>query len=108
MRRLSVVCLTLSALAFGLSQSAASGDDTHPADGDLYIHHHVYGPGRHKHEWYYARRGYYPYYYAGYWVPRAEMRYRHRYTYFGPKYRYYPAWGYGYVEPKADYHRWHR
>ena len=40
-------------------------------------------------------RGYYPYYGSGYWVPRAEMRYRYRYVYRGPKYRYYPAWGYG-------------
>ena len=39
-------------------------------------------------------RGYYPYYGSGYWVPRAEMRYRYRYKYVGPKYRYFPAWGY--------------
>jgi hypothetical protein len=45
--------------------------------------------------WYYRSRGYYPYYGSGYWVPRAEMRYRYRYVYRGPQYRYYPAWGYG-------------
>ena len=45
--------------------------------------------------WYYKSRGYYPYYGSGYWVPRAEMRYRYRYVYRGPQYRYYPAWGYG-------------
>lgn len=45
--------------------------------------------------WYYSQRGYYPYYNSGYWVPRAEMRYRYRYTYYGPKYQYNPAWGYG-------------
>jgi hypothetical protein len=45
--------------------------------------------------WYYDARGYYPYYGSGYWVPRAEMRYRYRYVYYGPQYRYYRAWGYG-------------
>ena len=45
--------------------------------------------------WYYGPRGYYPHYGSGYWVPRAEMRYRNRYIYDGPQYRYYPAWGYG-------------
>jgi len=44
--------------------------------------------------WYYRQKGYYPYYGSGYWVPRAEMRYRYRYIYVGPQYRYYPAWGY--------------
>jgi hypothetical protein len=44
--------------------------------------------------WCYKTRGYYPYYGSGYWVPRAEMRYRHRYHYRGPLYTYYPAWGY--------------
>jgi hypothetical protein len=45
--------------------------------------------------WYFKPRGYYPTYNNGYWVPRAEMRYRYRYVYRGPQYRYYPAWGYG-------------
>ena len=45
--------------------------------------------------WYYSQPRYYPYYGSGYWVPRAEMRYRYRYRYFGPQYRYFPAWGYG-------------
>jgi hypothetical protein len=45
--------------------------------------------------WCYKTRGYYPHYGSGYWVPRAEMRYRHRYFYRGPLYTYYPAWGYG-------------
>lgn len=49
--------------------------------------------------WYYRQPGYYPHYNSGYWVPRAEMRYRYRYQYYGPKFRYYPAWGY----PRADY-----
>ena len=46
--------------------------------------------------------GYYPNYGSGYWVPRAEMRYRYRYRYVGPQYRYYPAWGYG----AGSYRRW--
>jgi hypothetical protein len=45
--------------------------------------------------WYYRQPRYYPYYGSGYWVSRAEMRYRYRYKYVGPKYQYYPAWGYG-------------
>jgi hypothetical protein len=44
--------------------------------------------------WYYRERGYYLPNASGYWVPRADMRYRYRYKYVGPKYRYYPAWGY--------------
>jgi hypothetical protein len=44
--------------------------------------------------WCYQPRGYYGYYNSGYWVPRAEMRYRYRYQYQGPLYTYYPAWGY--------------
>jgi hypothetical protein len=44
--------------------------------------------------WCYKPRGYYGYYGSGYWVPRAEMRYRNRYEYRGPTYTYYPAWGY--------------
>ena len=44
--------------------------------------------------WCYKPRGYYGYYGSGYWVPRAEMRYRYRYQYRGPLYTYYPAWGY--------------
>lgn len=44
--------------------------------------------------WYYTQRGYYPNYDSGYWVPRAEMRYRYRYVYHGPRYQYVPAWGY--------------
>lgn len=53
--------------------------------------------------WYYNPRGYYPNYGSGYWVPRAEMRYRYRYVYRGPQYRYYPAWGYG---PATSGGRW--
>src|SRR5262245_12080577 len=45
--------------------------------------------------WSYSQRRHYPYYGSGYWVPRADMRYRYRYIYYGPQYRYYPAWGYG-------------
>lgn len=44
--------------------------------------------------WCYKQRGYYGYYGSGYWVPRAEMRYRYRYEYRGPLYTYFPAWGY--------------
>jgi len=44
--------------------------------------------------WCYKPRGYYGYYGSGYWVPRAEMRYRYRYEYRGPTYTYYPAWGF--------------
>jgi hypothetical protein len=44
--------------------------------------------------WHYSPRGYYLNYGSGYWVPRAEMRYRYRYIYYGPQYRYFPAWGY--------------
>lgn len=44
--------------------------------------------------WYYADRGYYPYYNSGYWVPREVMKTRYRYKYLGPRYRYHPAWGY--------------
>jgi hypothetical protein len=44
--------------------------------------------------WYYRQPGFYPYYHSGYWVPRADMRYRYRYVYKGPRYQYVPAWGY--------------
>jgi hypothetical protein len=43
--------------------------------------------------WCYKERGYYGYYGSGYWVSRADMRYRYRYQYRGPAYTYYPAWG---------------
>jgi hypothetical protein len=56
--------------------------------------------------WYYNRRGYYPYYGSGYWVPRAAMRYRYRYRYFGPQYRYHRAWGYGYADTCCRRWRW--
>ena len=44
--------------------------------------------------WYYSERGYYFPNGSGYWVSRAEIRYRYRYRYVGPTYRYQPAWGY--------------
>ena len=44
--------------------------------------------------WYYAPRGYYPYYGSDLWVPRQYMKTRYRYKYLGPRYRYYPGWGY--------------
>lgn len=44
--------------------------------------------------WYYAPRGYYPYYGSEMWVPRRYMKTRYRYKYLGPRYRYYPAWGF--------------
>ena len=43
--------------------------------------------------WYYKSRGYYPYYGSGYWVPRAEMRYRYRYVYRGPAVSLLPGLG---------------
>ena len=43
--------------------------------------------------WYYRQPGYYPYYASGYWVPRAEMRYRYRYVYRGPRFQYVPGVG---------------
>ena len=54
--------------------------------------------------WYYNSLGYYPYYNSGYWVPRAEMRYRCRYVYYGLQYRYYRSWGYGF--PATYCRRW--
>jgi len=56
-----------------------------------------HGPRLYRYDprsWCYKPRGYYPYYGSGYWVPRADMRYRYRYVYRGPLYSYYPAWGY--------------
>jgi hypothetical protein len=48
--------------------------------------------------WYYSQPRYYPSYASGYWVPRAEMRYRYRYKYIGPKYQYFPALGYDWCQ----------
>lgn len=131
MRPRLILALAAIALGVGLSQPAVAGgllhDDTHAygGEGDTYVHHHVQAPSRVRHvyhyhkaaprhlhvvhgggdpyAWRYKRRGYYPYYTSGYWVPAKEMKYRYRYTYYGPKYRYYPAQGYGYL---SSPYRW--
>lgn len=98
MRRLSIWLLALAGMwALGATEASAGGRNP---DG-----YGIYTPGPrlpdgrrlYRHDprsWYYAERGYYPHYYSGYWVPRAEMRTRFRYKYLGPRYRYHPAWGY--------------
>jgi len=102
MRGTTLLALLASAVALGLSTPApAWAEWRNPGGVGIYtpaqpsVRHrprlYRYDP----HSWYYKPRGYYPYYYSGYWVPRAQMRYRYRYVYRGPQYRYYPAWGYG-------------
>jgi hypothetical protein len=105
MRGLIILLLAVGAAVFAAGSAtpaAAGGGATNPDGVGIYT---PLGPRR-RHQprlyrydpysWYYNPRGYYPYYGSGYWVPRAEMRYRYRYVYFGPQYRYYRAWGYGY------------
>ncbi len=98
MRRLAFV-LFAAAAAIVCSVPAAVAGGQNP-DG-----YGIYTPGRKlhnglrlyrydTHSWYWAPRGYYPYFNSGYWVPRAEMKTRYRYKYLGPRYKYYPAWGY--------------
>jgi len=102
MRWTTLTALGATALACALSGAApASAGGANPDGYGIYSP--LEPPTRHRprayrydpRSWYYSQRGYYPYYNSGYWVPRAEMRYRYRYTYYGPKYQYYPAWGYG-------------
>ena len=99
MRGTTLFALMASAVALGLGTPApAWAEWRNPGGVGIYT---PAGPGRHRlyhydpQSWYYKPRGYYPYYNSGYWVPRAQMRYRYRYVYRGPQYRYYPAWGYG-------------
>jgi hypothetical protein len=102
MRWMAGLCLVALGAAFaGAAPRLAAAGGTNPEGFGIYSP--VQPPSRHHprlyrydpRSWYYARPGYYPYYYSGYWVPRREMRYRYRYSYYGPRYRYYPAWGYG-------------
>src|SRR5262245_38561758 len=98
---------TLCALAAGAVMLALSAPTPADAGGRNPDGFGIYSPAeppvRHRprvyryddRSWYYKPRGYYPYYGSGYWVPRADMRYRYRYIYYGPQYRYFPAWGYG-------------
>ncbi len=100
MRWTTLLALGAAALALGAPAPASAGGANPDGWG---IYSPLEPPTRHRprayrydpRSWYYSQRGYYPYYNSGYWVPRAEMRYRYRYTYVGPKYRYGPAWGYG-------------
>ena len=100
MRVTTLLALAAGAVALGLGTPApASAEWRNPSGVGIYT------PGEppyrarlfryDPYSWYFKPRGYYPYYYSGYWVPRAQMRYRYRYVYRGPQYRYYPAWGYG-------------
>ena len=105
MRVTTLLALAASAVILGLGVPApVSAGGRNPDGVGIYT---PIGPGLYRYDprsWYYKQpQRYYPYYGSGYWVPRAEMRYRYRYRYVGPKYRYYPAWGYGYAAP---YRRW--
>ncbi len=87
-------------LALGAPSPVSAGGIRNPDGVGIYtpLEPPVRGrPRLYRHDprsWYYRQPRYYPYYGSGYWVPRAEMRYRYRYKYVGPKYQYYPAWGY--------------
>jgi hypothetical protein len=98
---------TILVLAAGTALSALSWSALAIADGGNPHGYGIYSPveikvrGRPRlysydpRSWYYRQPRYYPYYGSGYWVPRAEMRYRYRYKYIGPRFEYFPAWGYG-------------
>jgi hypothetical protein len=109
MRVTTVLALGASAVVLVSSASAPASADSRNPDG-VGIYTPAEPPVRNRprlyrydpNSWYYNPRGYYPNYASGYWVPRAEMRYRYRYVYRGPQYRYYPAWGYG----VGSYSRW--
>jgi hypothetical protein len=109
MRVISLFVLGAGAVVLGLSLSVPATAGTRNPDG-VGMYTPAEPPVRHRprlyrydpRSWYYNQPRHYPYYGSGYWVPRAEMRYRYRYRYVGPKYRYYPAWGYG----PASYRRW--
>lgn len=98
MRRFALVlCAAIAGL--GLSAPAAMAGGGNPDGYGIYTPGPRTADGKRLYRydprtWYYAERGYYPYYGSGYWVPRAEMKTRYRYKYLGPRYRYYPAWGY--------------
>jgi hypothetical protein len=99
MRVTTLFILGAGAMLTAALPTAASADNRNPAGFGIYSPEPA-GRGRPRiyrydpRSWYYAQRGYYPYYYSGYWVPRAAMRYRYRYVYYGPRYQYVPAWGY--------------
>jgi hypothetical protein len=104
MRGSTILTLAAGAAILGLGAIApavAGGGATNPDGVGIYAPlgpKNRHGPRAYRYDprsWYYNPRGYYPYYGSGYWVPRAEMRYRYRYVYYGPQYRYYRAWGYG-------------
>ena len=109
MRVTTLLALGASAVVFVSSASAPASAGSKNPDG-VGIYTPAEPPVRHRprlyrydpKSWYFNPRGYYPDYGSGYWVPRAEMRYRYRYIYRGPPYRYYPAWGYG----VGSYGRW--
>jgi hypothetical protein len=102
MRGMTLLALAASAAVLGLGATVSVSAEWRNPDG-AGIYTPAEPPVRHRprlyrydaRSWYFKPRGYYPYYYSGYWVPRAQMRYRYRYVYRGPQYRYYPAWGYG-------------
>lgn len=98
MRRLAVGLLA-AAIGLSLGTAAAVAGGGNPDGYGIYTPGPRLPDGRRLYRydtrsWYYADRGYYPYYGSNYWVPRAEMKTRYRYKYLGPRYRYYPAWGY--------------
>lgn len=111
MRASSVSAIAAAVVLFAGfgSASAVAGRDENPDGFGLYSPDAKYKAYRYDpRSWYYRQPGYYPYYASGYWVPRAEMRYRYRRQYFGPRYQYYPAWGYprsGYIEGDGE-RRW--
>ncbi len=102
LRPLSLVMATaVSGLLAATAPASAGGSKLDNRDGcGMYSPEPSLGRGRAKvwrydpRSWCYKPRGYYGYYGSGYWVSRAEMRYRYRYQYRGPLYTYYPAWGY--------------
>jgi hypothetical protein len=101
MRFTTVLAAAAVVLALAMPDSASAGGRRNPDGYGIYSP--AEPPVRHRprlyrydpRSWYYREPRYYPYYGSGYWVPRAEMRYRYRYKYIGPKYQYAPAWGYG-------------
>ena len=98
---ISAIAVAVVAFASLASGPATAGGDVNPDGFGLYSPDPASGAHRYDpRSWYYRQPGYYPFYASGYWVPRADMRYRYRRHYFGPRYRYYPAWGY----PRADYY----
>jgi hypothetical protein len=101
MRVTTLLAAGAAMLALGVFEPASAGGPKNPDGVGIYtpVEPPVRGrPRVHRYDprsWYYNQPRYYPYYGSGYWVSRAEMRYRYRYQYVGPRYKYYPAWGYG-------------